>query len=102
MQAIQEGSRLNDLLEWCEELKASDLHAQAGQPFTVRVDGQLQRMHPDDFPPFASSEEIYNELSQNFTAEIVAATVLCGEISLGSAITAEEWVSSHEQYGRNR
>jgi hydroxymethylglutaryl-CoA reductase (NADPH) len=35
-------------------------------------------------------------------AEIVAATVLCGEISLGSAITAEEWVSSHEQYGRNR
>jgi len=35
-------------------------------------------------------------------AEIVAATVLCGELSLGSAITAEEWVSSHEQMGRNR
>jgi hydroxymethylglutaryl-CoA reductase (NADPH) len=35
-------------------------------------------------------------------AEIVAATVLCGEISLGSAVVAEEWVSSHEQYGRNR
>ncbi|HYF65587.1 MAG TPA: hydroxymethylglutaryl-CoA reductase, partial [Herpetosiphonaceae bacterium] len=35
-------------------------------------------------------------------AEIVAATVLCGEISLGTAIVAEEWVSSHEQFGRNR
>jgi hydroxymethylglutaryl-CoA reductase (NADPH) len=35
-------------------------------------------------------------------AEIVAATVLCGEISLGSAIVAEEWVSSHERLGRNR
>lgn len=35
-------------------------------------------------------------------AEIVAATVLCGELSLGSAITAGEWVSSHETYGRNR
>jgi hydroxymethylglutaryl-CoA reductase (NADPH) len=35
-------------------------------------------------------------------AEIVAATVLCGELSLGSAIVADEWVSSHEQYGRNR
>ncbi len=35
-------------------------------------------------------------------AEIIAATVLCGEISLGTAIAAEEWVSSHEQYGRNR
>jgi hydroxymethylglutaryl-CoA reductase (NADPH) len=34
-------------------------------------------------------------------AEIVAATVLCGEISLGTAIAAEEWVSSHEQFGRN-
>ena len=35
-------------------------------------------------------------------AEIVAATVLCGEISLGSAIIAEEWVDAHDLYGRNR
>ncbi len=35
-------------------------------------------------------------------AEIVAATVLCGELSLGSAIVSDEWVASHEKYGRNR
>jgi hydroxymethylglutaryl-CoA reductase (NADPH) len=35
-------------------------------------------------------------------AEIVAATVLCGEISLGSAIVAEEWVAAHDLFGRNR
>lgn len=35
-------------------------------------------------------------------AEIVAATVLCGELSLGAAIAAEEWVTAHDQYGRNR
>jgi hydroxymethylglutaryl-CoA reductase (NADPH) len=35
-------------------------------------------------------------------AEIVAATVLCGELSLGSAVVAEEWVTAHDQYGRNR
>jgi hydroxymethylglutaryl-CoA reductase (NADPH) len=35
-------------------------------------------------------------------AEIVAAVVLCGELSLSAAIIADEWVSSHEQYGRNR
>jgi len=35
-------------------------------------------------------------------AEIVAATVLCGEISLGAAVVAEEWVTAHEQLGRNR
>ncbi len=35
-------------------------------------------------------------------AEIVAATVLCGEISLGSAVVADEWVAAHERFGRNR
>lgn len=35
-------------------------------------------------------------------AEIVAATVLCGEISLGAAVVSEEWVSSHDELGRNR
>jgi hydroxymethylglutaryl-CoA reductase (NADPH) len=34
-------------------------------------------------------------------AEIVAATVLCGELSLGSAIVSDQWVSSHESLGRN-
>jgi hydroxymethylglutaryl-CoA reductase (NADPH) len=35
-------------------------------------------------------------------AEIVAAVCLAGEISLGSAISSSDWVSSHEAYGRNR
>ena len=35
-------------------------------------------------------------------AEIVAATVLCGEISLGAAVVADEWVTAHERLGRNR
>ena len=35
-------------------------------------------------------------------AEICAAVVLAGETSLSSAILAGDWVSSHDQYGRNR
>ncbi|NPV60906.1 MAG: hydroxymethylglutaryl-CoA reductase [Actinobacteria bacterium] len=35
-------------------------------------------------------------------AEIAAATVLAGEISLVGAITSEEWVGAHERLGRNR
>lgn len=35
-------------------------------------------------------------------AEIIAAVTLAGEISLGSAISSLDWVSSHETYGRNR
>lgn len=38
----------------------------------------------------------------NKLAEIVSAVVLAGEISLGSAISSSDWVSSHEKYGRNR
>ena len=35
-------------------------------------------------------------------AEIVAATVLCGEVSLGAAVITDEWVTAHERLGRNR
>ena len=35
-------------------------------------------------------------------AEIIASVVLAGELSLASAISSSDWVSSHEQYGRNR
>ena len=38
----------------------------------------------------------------NKLAEIIAGAVLAGEISLASAIASSDWVSSHEQYGRNR
>jgi hydroxymethylglutaryl-CoA reductase (NADPH) len=35
-------------------------------------------------------------------AEIAAATLLAGEISMGAAIASGEFVSAHEHYGRNR
>lgn len=38
----------------------------------------------------------------NRLAEIIAGVALAGEISLGSAISSLDWVSSHEKYGRNR
>ena len=35
-------------------------------------------------------------------AEIIAGVCLAGELSLASAISSFDWVSSHEKYGRNR
>jgi hydroxymethylglutaryl-CoA reductase (NADPH) len=35
-------------------------------------------------------------------AEIIAAAILGGEISMGAAITSGEFVAAHEHYGRNR
>jgi hydroxymethylglutaryl-CoA reductase (NADPH) len=46
--------------------------------------------------------DCYGAGKVNEFAEIVAATVLCGELSLGSAIVAEEWVRAHDLLGRNR
>jgi hydroxymethylglutaryl-CoA reductase (NADPH) len=46
--------------------------------------------------------DCYGAGKVNKFAEIVAATVLCGELSLGSAIVAEEWVAAHDLLGRNR
>jgi len=34
--------------------------------------------------------------------EIIAGSVLAGEISLASAVISDEWVSSHDKHGRNR
>ena len=46
--------------------------------------------------------DCYGKGGVNKLAEIVAGVVLAGEISLGSAISSSDWVSSHEKYGRNR
>ena len=35
-------------------------------------------------------------------AEIVAATLLAGELSMAAAIASGEFVAAHEAYGRNR
>jgi hydroxymethylglutaryl-CoA reductase (NADPH) len=44
----------------------------------------------------------YGKGTVNKFAEIIAGVVLAGELSLASAISSSDWVSSHEQYGRNR
>jgi hydroxymethylglutaryl-CoA reductase (NADPH) len=44
----------------------------------------------------------YGQGKVNKFAEIVAATVLCGELSLSAAVVSDQWVSSHDRLGRNR
>lgn len=46
--------------------------------------------------------DCYGQGKARKLAEIVAATVLAGDLSLAAAIVADEWVSSHDQLGRNR
>ncbi|TVQ12121.1 MAG: hydroxymethylglutaryl-CoA reductase [Balneolaceae bacterium] len=44
----------------------------------------------------------YGKDRVNKFAEIIAGVALAGELSLGAAISSLDWVSSHEEYGRNR
>lgn len=44
----------------------------------------------------------YGKGKVNKLAEIAAATVLAGELSLAAAIAADEWVNAHERLGRKR
>ncbi len=46
--------------------------------------------------------DCYGKDRVNKFAEVIAGVVLAGEISLASAISSSDWVSSHEKYGRNR
>jgi hydroxymethylglutaryl-CoA reductase (NADPH) len=46
--------------------------------------------------------ECYGQGQADKLAEIVAAVVLAGDVSLGSAVLAGDWVSSHDRLGRNR
>lgn len=59
-------STLGTLLEWCHALGASDLHARAGQPFCIRVEGELQRVPPDVAPP-CGAEEMTELLREAFS-----------------------------------
>jgi hydroxymethylglutaryl-CoA reductase (NADPH) len=44
----------------------------------------------------------YGEGKARKLAEIIAAVVIAGEISLAAAISSADWVSSHEAMGRNK
>ena len=46
--------------------------------------------------------DCYGEGKVRKLAEIVAATVLCGDLSLGWAVAVDEWVAAHDRFGRNR
>jgi hydroxymethylglutaryl-CoA reductase (NADPH) len=46
--------------------------------------------------------DCYGKGKVNKLAEIIVSVALAGEISLASAISSSDWVSSHETYGRNR
>ena len=46
MEHVKSGTRLDHLLNWCEEQSATDLHVQPSKPYHIRIHGKLSP-HPD-------------------------------------------------------
>ena len=69
METIQSNTALSRILDWCQQQDATDLHAQAELPYTIRVHGKLSWVPPEMFPPPAD-QDIYAMLGENFSPEI--------------------------------
>ena len=69
MHSVQPKSRLGELLEWCEQRNATDLHVQAGKPLVIRVHGKLQRVPENTYNPL-TQEMIFQWLAENFAPEV--------------------------------
>jgi len=59
------------LLDWCQQQEATDLHAQADKPYVIRVHGRLSRIPADLFPP-PTDQQIHQHLRENFSAPVCA------------------------------
>lgn len=88
-------------LVYCELTKEGDLY------FSITIPSLIIATHGGG-TGLATQKEALQMLGcsgrdrVNKLAEIIAGVVLAGEISLACAISSSDWVSSHEQYGRNR
>jgi twitching motility protein PilT len=65
MEHVQPSSALGRMLDWCQEHQATDLHAQAGRPYTIRVHGILKRV-PVDQLPAPTEAELFAYLRESF------------------------------------
>jgi len=68
MEIIKPETELARILDWAHELEATDLHAQTGRPFHIRVHGRLQSV-PVEIFRIHTDVEIYQELRRSFASE---------------------------------
>jgi twitching motility protein PilT len=70
MERVAPTTSLAKLLEWCAKQQATDLHAQANRRYAYRVEGNLRRIDPKEFPQPAN-EDIVKLLRDAFSPSIV-------------------------------
>lgn len=68
MERVQPNTTLGQLLTWCQEQNASDLHGRADRPYSIRVNGKLSWAPIELFPP-PTEDELYQLLRDSFSDE---------------------------------
>ena len=71
MENVKADTKIGRLLEWCDQRGATDLHAQAGKPWVIRVHGALQRLPPAEWP-VPSPDEMLAQLREAFSPAMSA------------------------------
>lgn len=66
MEHVQRGTTLSRILDWCREQDATDLHAQADKPYSIRVHGRLSWVPVEIFAP-PTNGEICGLVRENFS-----------------------------------
>lgn len=67
MEQLQPSTTLARLLDWCREQEATDLHAQADKPYSIRVHGRLSWVPVELFPP-PGDQEVWEYLREGFSS----------------------------------
>jgi twitching motility protein PilT len=88
MECIDPSTQLGKILVWCFSQKATDLHTQADRRYSIRLDGKLQRIPPEQFPA-PSNDDVMKMLSEAFSKSIydrierqheMDLSFLCGQV----------------------
>jgi len=69
MERVDPTTKLGKLLVWGSQQKATDLHAQADRRYSIRLDGKLQRIAPEQFPVLGN-DVVMGMLRQAFSSSI--------------------------------
>jgi twitching motility protein PilT len=69
MERVDPKSELGKLLVWSSSQNATDLHIQAERRYSIRQDGKLRRIAPEQFP-VPGNDDVVKILHQAFSASI--------------------------------
>jgi twitching motility protein PilT len=90
VEQIKEGTKLYTILQWVQDVGASDLHLQEGKPARYRVDGKLLSLDPEALPPL-TREQIVSLLQENFSDAASAGVLQNREADLSLQMGATRW-----------